>query len=800
MVDNSVEVVFGAETAELQAGLKQAKASIENMGAALSKAAAQANVGEVANENLAQSFGKASTEVQKFHKQLDAAANFAWNNTGFSGNEIERIVNPIKGLSSAIGVVPTLAAAASAAIAALALAVGAFAENQLEKIAEITKETGIGANELQGAKIVGARSGVDSDAMTAGLKNASQQFEQFKRNAGEVKDSLEKVDEAFLKVADKAKTSGEFIDIVGQEIRNLPREEGIDLAKALFGDDTGQKLYEPIIRGQLEMQKLGQAAQTAGVALDDGVVKAAREAQMQIDETAAKTSGKLLQAFQGLAPPVAAVKLEFYHVVDAIADATTAATKFANELHEALVNSQLIAKENQQHQTGGVPFKDVFAPYRRAVVSSEVQGPPAPGQAGQDAGVSRARYAARDAADDKAKAAKSPRENGDALAAARKEIDGEIEAVKQQTQINIAQYDLDFANKKITEEEKKRLVQQANNQEFAAIEALYAREKQLSGQKPAQIQDINNKIEALESQHQVKMLELQTKEIQDAAKLAHDQAQQMADTLTSSLSQALIGAVEHTRTKDAGKKLAQSLFSDLANEFAKNTLTEPLEKALEPAFQKIGDLITQPIQDAIKKALGGITSGLSSALGSGAASATSAVAAGAAGSAAASGAGTAALSTAGIGLSSSAAELTAAAAALSSAAAAIGAGGATAGAGGAAAAGGGLFSGIGSLLKGFGLPGFDVGTNYVPRDMPAFIHQGERIVPAADNRALMGALNGGARGGGNTTNVNASPTFNISTMDSRSISRFLNSNNRAIMKSVSRAVQQGAHLGLKGLT
>lgn len=38
------------------------------------------------------------------------------------------------------------------------------------------------------------------------------------------------------------------------------------------------------------------------------------------------------------------------------------------------------------------------------------------------------------------------------------------------------------------------------------------------------------------------------------------------------------------------------------------------------------------------------------------------------------------------------------------------------------------------------LRGFAVGTNYVPADMPAKIHEGERIIPAADNRELMRRL------------------------------------------------------------
>ncbi len=51
----------------------------------------------------------------------------------------------------------------------------------------------------------------------------------------------------------------------------------------------------------------------------------------------------------------------------------------------------------------------------------------------------------------------------------------------------------------------------------------------------------------------------------------------------------------------------------------------------------------------------------------------------------------------------------------------------------------------------------DTGTNYVPHDMPANIHQGERVVPAADNKAMISALNGGGSRG--PTALTFAPTY-----------------------------------------
>lgn len=63
---------------------------------------------------------------------------------------------------------------------------------------------------------------------------------------------------------------------------------------------------------------------------------------------------------------------------------------------------------------------------------------------------------------------------------------------------------------------------------------------------------------------------------------------------------------------------------------------------------------------------------------------------------------------------------------------------------------GGLFSGLGNLIG--KIFSFDVGTNFVPNDMFAFIHKGERITAASQNNPAM--LGAGMGGGGAVSVVN----------------------------------------------
>ena len=62
---------------------------------------------------------------------------------------------------------------------------------------------------------------------------------------------------------------------------------------------------------------------------------------------------------------------------------------------------------------------------------------------------------------------------------------------------------------------------------------------------------------------------------------------------------------------------------------------------------------------------------------------------------------------------------------------------------------------LATLLEKNGIGWFDVGTNFVPRDMPAIVHRDERIIPAADNRALMQMMQGGSGVSGGTAEMAA---------------------------------------------
>jgi hypothetical protein len=271
----------------------------------------------------------------------------------------------VRALTSPIGIAVQLTAAvAGIEVAALK------AESALAKIGETAKLSGLTAEQIQGAKIVGAGVGLDEKSAVGAFANASQQFEQFARNEGAVKGALERIDAGFLKVADRAKTAGEFIDIIERKISELPRAEGMNLAQSLFGDEAGRKLFDAIESGAASMSKLAEATGRTGDHLDQAA-RAAHEAQLQIDQAAAIASDKLLKAFQDLGDPVTSIKLGWYEIVGSIAQAVSESQNL-----QAIMRGFLHPFDTvRELVTGETPFKGRFIPLSEAgIVQPEAAG------------------------------------------------------------------------------------------------------------------------------------------------------------------------------------------------------------------------------------------------------------------------------------------------------------------------------------------------------------------------------------------------------------------------------------------
>ena len=94
------------------------------------------------------------------------------------------------------------------------------------------------------------------------------------------------------------------------------------------------------------------------------------------------------------------------------------------------------------------------------------------------------------------------------------------------------------------------------------------------------------------------------------------------------------------------------------------------------------------------------------------------------------------------------------------------------------------------------LPSLDVGTNAVPSDMLAMIHQGERVMPAADNSAIMDALSAGGTANDNSLGgANAGNGDMTIHIDSLTVSTGMSGNPQVVGRQVVNAIAQQARNG-----
>jgi len=372
--------------------------------------------------------------------------------------------------------------------------------------------------------------------------------------------------------------------------------------------------------------------------------------------------------------------------------------------------------------------------------------------------------AARDAAEAE-KIAIEKRYADQATSLAVEKGNEEIQAAHTKAANAIKDIDLEFRAKQISESQKVALTKAALAEEIATERSVYAQELALDNLRPAERQKILAQLAAAEEKYAQQVKETQLKAAEDSAKAWQSMADKVAGVLNSQVSGILSGT---TTIKQAFSNMAKSIIEDVAK-YAIKWAVEHAFAATQVMAQNqavtASTIAGQTAQDAAKTA------------------------------------------SSGVGIAMQAAD----------AVKSIAIDGAK--------TFGGVFGFLAPLLGPFAAgpaagaqatvlaagAAFDTGAWNLPRDMIAAVHAGEMVIPsrggvADEFRSFMseggfnraGTAGVGAPAGGNkSVSVNPAVHFNVSAIDGQSAASFFQSNHKAMMSAVDRAVRHGSALGLR---
>ena len=331
----------------------------------------------------------------------------------------------------------------------------------------------------------------------------------------------------------------------------------------------------------------------------------------------------------------------------------------------------------------------------------------------------------------------------------------------------IKDIDLEFRAKSISESQKVAMTKAALAEEIAAERSIFAEELKLDNLRPAERQKILAELAAAEEKYAQQVKETQLKAAEDSSKAW----QGMADKISSTLSSQVDGIINGTTT-------VKQAFSNMAKGIIEDVIKYAIKWAVEHAFASsqvmaqnaavtASTIASQTAQDAAKTASSGVGTAMQAAE--------------AVKSIAIDGAKTF----------------------------------------------GGVFGFLAPLLGPFAAgpaagaeatvlaagSAFDTGAWNLPRDMIAAVHAGEMVIPSRGGVAdeFRGFLSGGGfdrmgrgdavpSGGNRSVAVNPAVHFNVSAIDGQSAASFFQSNHKAIVSAVDRAVRHGATLGLRSFT
>ncbi|HEY8137428.1 MAG TPA: hypothetical protein VIF61_06285 [Methylocystis sp.] len=343
---------------------------------------------------------------------------------------------------------------------------------------------------------------------------------------------------------------------------------------------------------------------------------------------------------------------------------------------------------------------------------------------------------------------------GDDAGAAKTLIDGEIKALQESLAIKKTIFDGEAKLKNINEGEKIALVRAATQEEYEAQRALLEQEAGLADQSLKQKEQALSKIATLEATHQKQMLQLAYQAAEEQDKIW----QGLASKMGSSMSSSIMGLLQHTTTFREGVRqmavqatqyfvnMGTQWVASFAMNIAKNIATHVMgEQAMTAATQLgVSERTASEAAGSVADIAGKAAAVIKSIMAS-------------------------------------------------SAEAFAGVFGFMAPLLGPAAAAQATVAGAASIAS------FDIGAWNIPQDQLAMVHKNELVMTASQGEVFRNLVNNGGARSDAAPSVHAPVNFHVHALDAQGVASFLQGNGREIMKAVGRHVQDGLHLGVRGL-
>ena len=342
---------------------------------------------------------------------------------------------------------------------------------------------------------------------------------------------------------------------------------------------------------------------------------------------------------------------------------------------------------------------------------------------------------------------------------AKKRIDDEIKALQESLAIKKTIFDGEAKLKNISEGEKIALVRAATQEEYEAQRSLLEQEAGLADLSVKQKEAALSKIRTLEATHQKQMLQLAYQAAEEQDKIW----QGLASKIGSSMSSSIMGLLQHTTTFREGVRqmavqatqyfvnMGTQWVASFAMNIAKNIATHVMgEQAMTEATQLgVSERTASEAAGSVADIAGKVAAVIKSIMASSAESFA--------------------------GVFGFMAPLLGPAAA------------------GPAAAAQATVAGAASIAS------FDIGAWNIPQDQLAMVHKNELVMTASQGDAFRNLVNNGGARSDAAPSVHAPVNFHVHALDAQGVASFLQGNGREIMKAVGRHVQDGLHLGVRGL-